>query len=113
MNDHQLFWFAGLLEGEGCFDIQRNKLVGGAIKKYPRIQINMNDRDVLERVLEFTGCGSLNGPYGEGRGGNPKVKGYYSWKANSKHAVALMTAVRPLLGVRRQRRIDEVLQECR
>ncbi len=40
-------WLAGLLEGEGTFDLHR--------KKYPRVRVGMSDRDVVGRAATLTG----------------------------------------------------------
>lgn len=42
MNHDDTIWLAGLLEGEGTFDLHRGK--------YPRVRVGMTDRDVVGRA---------------------------------------------------------------
>ena len=48
-----LMWLAGLLEGEGSFLMARN-IVAGKVYRYPKITVNMTDRDVIEHAAEVT-----------------------------------------------------------
>jgi hypothetical protein len=88
-------WLAGLLEGEGAFDAHRGK--------YPRVRVQMTDRDVIERAARLMGTTvrlSLR-----------KAPASPTWNAelSGDHAAEVMTAVLPHMGARRSRRIAEVL----
>lgn len=47
-NREDCIWLAGLLEGEGTFDLHRGK--------YPRVRLAMTDRDVVGRAATLMGC---------------------------------------------------------
>jgi hypothetical protein len=90
-----LYWLAGLLEGEGCFTYSCS----------PGIQLGMTDRDVVERVARLL---------------ERHVRGPYQYKANRKpvyytevwgiEAINLMGQLRPLMGARRAKKIWEIQQ---
>ena len=106
MTTEELAWLAGLLEGEGCFDLRcasRRKHLF-----YPRIRVYMNDRDIIERVaaLIHRGVGSSHTPSMKASGANRR----YGTAVEGRHAVALMRALYPMLGERRRAKIDELLE---
>jgi hypothetical protein len=117
MKVEHVYYLAGILEGEGCFDFYRKKTKlasgGESISIYPRIQLNMNDRDIIERIVQLTGMGRVLGPYGEKRGDNLNAKGYYAWNIAGTKAADLMRQLHPYMGIRRQGKIEQVLAECR
>lgn len=90
-----LAWLAGLLEGEGVFDLHRDR--------YPRIRIAMADRDVVERVASLMGCtvrmSMREAPY------TP----LWHAEVQGARAEAVMRAVLPYMGARRSARIARVL----
>lgn len=95
MRTEDLIWLAGLLEGEGCFDLHRGK--------YPRVRVGMADRDVVGRVATLFGCRvrlSLK----------PKPNAAI-WHAEVTGAKAsrIMHEVLPYMGARRSAKIAEIL----
>lgn len=88
-----LYWLAGLLEGEGCFCYQCS----------PGIKLGMTDKDVVERVAKLFGR---------------HTRGPYKYKANKKpvyytevwgaEAISLMEKVFPHMGHRRAMKINEI-----
>lgn len=100
MNSKALTWLAGLLEGEGCFTVGYQN---GRRYSYPVIQLSMVDRDVIDRAAALMG--------------NPAVcsrvlksgKTNYQIRVTGTKARELMTELKPLMGARRQARIQEVL----
>jgi len=90
-----VIWLAGLLEGEGSFDLHRGK--------YPRVRVGMTDRDVIGRAATLVGSSvrlSL------------KQKPYTStWHAEvtGPKATEVMRAILPHMGARRSGRIAEIL----
>ena len=107
-SDAELGWLAGLLEGEGYFGIIRNhgKLNGDRTKVYlyPRIGVSMTDRDVIERVARFwSGKVSVVKPAGVSK------KTSYRTHLFGKRAVRMMRLLRPLMGERRRKQIDNTL----
>lgn len=88
-------WLAGLLEGEGTFDLHR--------KKYPRVRVGMSDRDVVGRAATLMGAqvrSSLK-PYPNAAMWHAEVSGV--------KAVAVMEAVLPNMGARRSGKIATIL----
>lgn len=100
-----LDWLAGLLEGEGCFSI--NKSYGGYV--FPCIQLGMTDEDVVIRAGKLLGG---NGKVREYRSRYPGAKLVYKYRVAGKRAAELMKVLLPRMGDRRQVRIQEVLKTC-
>lgn len=106
-SDTEIAWLAGLLEGEGSFAMIRS-CVGGKVYRYPKIVVNMTDRDVIERVADLFGGSVYDIPrYIEGR------KLQYRAQITGSGAAQWMNDLYPWLGDRRRERIDAVLAEYR
>lgn len=90
-----VIWLAGLLEGEGAFDLHRGK--------YPRVRLAMTDRDVVGRAATLMGCSirlSLRpAPY----------QPIWHAEVSGQKAVTVMRAILPFMGARRSGRIASVL----
>lgn len=97
-NQLKLWWLAGLIEGEGCFF---------KVNSYSlRVQIKMNDLDVLQKAQAYTGMGRLTGPYRS----KLSTTDHWVWLVSqTEEAVLIMKAVYPLMGERRQAKIRELL----
>ena len=92
---------AGILEGEACFDWN------DALKKYPRIRIEMRDEDVIKRVQKLCGGNAKVIPHNRS---NPKHNTTYSFQVAERNAVKdVLLAVYPWMGKRRRQIIDELL----
>lgn len=50
MNNEEIAWVAGILEGEGCFDFNDIYL-----RNYPRVRLEMKDEDIIRRVHALIG----------------------------------------------------------
>lgn len=103
----ELAWLAGLLEGEGSFLMYRCH-VGGREYRYPKISVNMTDRDVIEHAARLLGGNKMYPlPPSKEPNRKPAFRAHVSgWKA-----AELMRQAYPLLGHRRRARIDEILSE--
>lgn len=89
-----IYWLAGLLEGEGCFGLS-----SGCI----RISLNMTDRDIVEQVADLFGCRvSTYQPLGN-------RKRVYSAEIFSNRAAGWMMTLYSLMGERRKIKIRESL----
>lgn len=106
MNEIDLAWLAGLLEGEGSFFMQRNTQPSG-VYRYPFITVNMTDRDVIERVAEIfdSTVYEFKHIYGASR------KQAYRTQINGSRAAELMRLLLPHMGKRRSEKISEILTE--
>lgn len=98
LSDRDLHWLVGILEGEGCFDLHRNR--------YPRIRVAMTDRDIVGRVASLFGSSirlSLR------RFNQP------TWHAEiqGERAAEIMEAILPHMGARRSQKIAQILARWR
>jgi hypothetical protein len=97
-------WLIGIIEGEGSLYVVNDRKY-----RYPRLSVEMTDRDVVEKVHKYVGVGTVNGPYT--RHGN---KPSWCWRLNKKQEVVdLLLLIYPHLGERRQARAAEMLEEFR
>lgn len=106
MTENELHWLAGLIEGEGCFSMKKRNShrKDGAKKMVGSLQINMTDRDVLERAGSLLGA-RVTGPYKNGTKGE---KDFYSVRLEGDKAMQAMTLLKALMGERRRARIEEI-----
>ena len=115
MTKAQDTWLAGLLEGEGTFcphRTKRKRKYGTYIASQVRVQIQMCDRDVMERVAKLFGS-NLLGPYeGKGRGFS-EINRLPFWvvSAVGQKAKRVIKLVRPYMGERRKKQILDMLKE--
>jgi hypothetical protein len=90
-----LIWLAGLLEGEGAFDISKNI--------YPRVRVGMTDRDTIERAADLmrrTARLQLNPA--------PKSPTWHA-EVTGRDAADLMRELLPFMGTRRSQQIAKAL----
>lgn len=90
-----LLWLAGLLEGEGAFDLSKGR--------YPRIRLAMTDRDIVGRAATLMDT-SLRLSLKQA----PAAPTWHS-EVSGPRAEAIMRELLPFLGTRRSQRIAEVL----
>lgn len=88
-------WLAGLLEGEGYVSI---KNVSASIG------LGMTDKDVVEKV-----GGLLDAKVRKTRGTSGH-KDLYRVEVHGDRAIAVLVLIRPWMGERRTKRIDEVIK---
>lgn len=86
---------AGLLEGEGCFSINRN---------CPAVILGMTDEDIVKRVCATWGS-TLRGP----KRNLNSTKDVWVTSIHGSKAVGWMLTLFTLLGRRRRARIREIL----
>jgi hypothetical protein len=127
-----VIWLAGLLEGEGCFNIRPDK------NNQVRVSIEMTDRDIIERAAKLFGsnvsqraprvlgtcnqCGQsaqdciVAQDYAEGTKTYKEAERYFSVTKRSyqtaiygDRARNLMRLVYPFMGQRRAAKIEECL----
>jgi hypothetical protein len=99
MTKDDFHWLIGILEGEGCFSIQRQ----AKRRPYAIIALNTTDPDVAERVRRLVRAPAVNG---YDRGTNKRL---YQVKIYNVKAKTLMVQLLPYMSERRQARIREVL----
>lgn len=83
-------------------------IVAGKVYRYPKIVVNMTDRDIIDRVSAMFGTSTYLMPkvlHPRGR------KQAYRAQVGGTRAAEWMEILRPWMGERRTQRIDEVLRE--
>ena len=107
VNRDDLMWLAGYLEGEGCFTISINYTKNEG-KSY-RILVTSEDIDVIERASKL-----LVG-YSRITSSKPKHyhKTFYGTNVNGSRAIGWMMTLYNLMGIRRKKRIKEVIKDWR
>jgi len=100
-----LYWLAGLIEGEGCFS-WKHRRKGNA---YPLINLKMNDLDIVQRAHKIFGCGCIS------KGGNNygMSKDSHQLQIVGQAAIDWMVCLYPMMGKRRKIRILEVFNESK
>lgn len=94
-----LNWLAGILEGEGSFIFSNGS---------PRISIGTVDEDVAIKIHSIMEC---TGSIFEDKTETSKT--FYKVNLQGIAAIDLMKALYPLLGLRRQEKITDILEEYR
>lgn len=93
---------AGLLEGEASFHLHRHK--------YPRIDLRMTDRDVVEWAANLLGTKLRLYPNSSG---NPKHLPVWSTQVDGARAAGWMMTLYKHLGDRRRAKVREILSVWR
>lgn len=102
MKPEEAAWVAGLLEGEGSFE-----LTDSANRRRLGVVCAMSDRDVVERLLTVVGAGRIYVRTPQPPRGN---KTMYAWTLTNRPEVAqLISEIRPFMGERRSAKIDAML----
>ncbi|WP_394620972.1 LAGLIDADG family homing endonuclease [Lentzea sp. JNUCC 0626] len=86
-------WLAGLLDGEGCFDLPRGN---------PRVRVKMSDLDVILRAADLMGAKTYPEVV-------PGRKPLLVAQITGDAAVEVLRAVLPFLGSRRSARATEII----
>jgi hypothetical protein len=96
MNKENIYWLAGILEGEAWFGWKRT----------PALTLQMTDEDIVQRVSNL-----FERPYYKVRSDKRNIKGktLYSVGIYSNDAIAIMKIVYPIMGARRQLQIEGVI----
>lgn len=93
-----IYWIAGLLEGEGCFD--------GLNQTSPRVRLSMTDLDVMIKAAEILGAYNIT----KNTRITPIGRTVYYLSLHGRNALEWMRRIYPLMGKRRKNKIDECLQ---
>ena len=102
MEERNLCWLAGLLEGEGCFALRRHSNRPRAIGS-PSIQLQMTDRDVVERAAFLLDRPVHQRVKADGR------KTVYIVELCGRAAIPMMEMLLPYMGKRRADKIREII----
>ncbi|TXH11911.1 MAG: hypothetical protein E6R04_00450 [Spirochaetes bacterium] len=95
---HSVTWFAGLFEGEGCFNFSNGKP--------KRMTISMTDRDVLDHVQSLFGGTVVSLKKRE-----EHHKDVWIWYLHGESSVELAKKIQPYLFSRRAKRCAEYIEK--
>ena len=98
MDIKDIYYVAGILEGEGCFNYYNA----------PRIFLKMTDKDVVKRVMLI-----MNVDVSIGEQNRNGWKTAYILAVNSHYAVGWMMTLYPIMSARRKEQIKQVLSKWR
>jgi len=99
MKVEDLYWLAGILEGEGCF------LLSISGRRYtPIISVHMTDEDIINRVSKL-----WDRKYVFQKRQKEHYKDTYITKLKGKDAIELMKLIYPIMGKRRCEKIDNII----
>lgn len=117
INLKDLYWLAGILEGEGCFFARKGSKIKDTKRKKSKINgthhtifginLYMNDEDVIRRAS------NIMRPHDNRY--HDKAPDYrtnsmgYGFNVSGKHAIAWMMTLYPLMGNRRKQKIREII----
>ena len=95
-----LYWLAGLLEGEGSFQAPTERC------HYPTIALAMTDEDVVARACKMMGEQKYHrSERGKDRGWKP----CFTFRIRGMPAIIWMKKLKPMMGERRQSQIDTAI----
>lgn len=101
-----LYWLAGLLEGEGCFSkhtYNRSKNIN--LNWKPKLEVGSTDKDIIIRAsLLLTKRDAIWVRAS-------KNKPFYYVAIRSKHAIGWMMTLYPLMGIRRKAKIKSIIED--
>ena len=110
MNELNIAWAAGLLEGEGCFSRHIRKSNG--VLTYA-IHCEMTDEDVIRKIHEVFNIGTVVKRLNmAGRRDPRKRKQSWIWSVQNKAGIAMvLSAIKPYMCGRRSEKINLMLGE--
>jgi len=98
MDEKDLYWMIGILEGEGCFHARSNHDC-----RYPvQIVLRMTDKDIVQKVANYWERGI------RGYNRDKRYRTVYVTTISGTEALKWMQKLYPLMGMRRK----EQIQKC-
>lgn len=100
---NNLGYFAGILDGEGSFFMEKNR---GDLY-YPTIACEMTDQDVILSLKKFFGVGYITTLA-------PRKKNWktsYRWRVRNGPAVDILNKILKYLSIRRKQKAKFLIQE--
>lgn len=116
MDLKDIYWVAGLLEGEGYFAASNapyTRVNGERVSRKtacPVITLTMSDKDVIEK-FGYLVKKSVNGPYQPKKPDGTNGKQVWTVSLRGKKALEWMQTIYVLMGKRRQEKIESVIKE--
>lgn len=107
MSHHDnVVWLAGLLEGEGCFTVHRDRRSSGRRPRV-RVELNMTDEDVVRQAAQIFDPPSNVRRQAASR--SPRHTDTWTATWSGYRAEYVMRRVLPYMGERRSAKINELL----
>ena len=100
--ENNLAYFAGVIEGEGCFFNSKNQTG----RLYPTIQVEMTDGDVIHKLNDFF---KGNAPFSRKRA-EDRLRSY-RFRIMGERALKIMFDIYNYMSARRKAKIDQVMRE--
>ena len=105
-DDPNLTWAAGLIEGEGCFILSKDKRSN---HHKTAIQVEMTDKDVLEKLQRTLGGTIIESNYPSKFKRFPNAKPSWRWYIHKqKDLFDVLIKIMPFLNKRRLERAKEL-----
>lgn len=105
----EIYWLAGLLDGEGCFSETAGARLLTGRGPTSLVQLTMTDRDTVQRAAHLLGYpGQLKLIHKK-----PPRKVQWAFRLVGRRAVGTMMTIYSLMSDRRQARIRELLRHWR
>jgi hypothetical protein len=101
LKKYEATWFAALMDGEGSI-INSKKSTGGFC---PRLWIGMTSLEMLSRVVEVTGVGTIN-LHSKPR--KPNHAQAYTWRCDGANAISLLNQILPYLIIKQEKAIQMI-----
>jgi len=99
-----IYWLAGLLEGEGCFSCSDNNGY-----PCPVVQVAMSDEDIIQRAAAILGGGGKVRVRLNPKGTFEHKKPIYVFRTTGQEAIEWMFTLYSLMGERRRAKIEEII----
>ena len=111
LGKEKYLWIAGLLEGEGCFRIEKDQRKPHSKAQYVRIACEMTDKDTIERLQQYAGVGQVHSREPRKLNGDVKSrKPTWAWEIGAMDDVyELLENILPYMGQRRTKKIQQAL----
>ena len=106
-DEYDIAWLAGILEGEGCFQLHRNS---GGRSPVARLQLKMTDLDVVQRAAQIMCSEDKVKEIPRPDSFKEHYKTQYLCVVYGQTAKDVMRAILPYMGERRSEKIREVLK---
>lgn len=106
--EKDIYWMAGLFDGEGSISIKK-RTNGKSDKMYTYVQLDLqsSDEDIVERLLRISQIGAIH----EIKRKTSTGKTMYGWNVGrKKDVIRFLTAIYPIMSLRRQAKIKEVVE---
>jgi hypothetical protein len=90
-----IIWAAGLLDGEACIALDRQKHPPCSVTYHPYIQVDMTSLPTLTRLQSIFGGGRIWSQPPRAKAANPKSM--YRWRVYGAEAIRILQTVVPHL----------------